>query len=159
MTRETDTQEVRITEVQGCPSSLPRAWDLKCVAHDSDLWSSFDFTTSNPTSWLIHLHLPTWFWLSVLLTLLLFTSSVSLQILLAKFLITAWLSLLSLLFEHTHTPFIKLILYGIKDPGPYLGKFFITSHVMLSVSLVSCLPKNPGIVLCLTNTFAFMLNV
>lgn len=136
--------------------SLPWAWDLNCVVHDFDLWSSFDFTNfascgmayppslCQPGSDCLYYSLH-----------FLFTWSALLQILLVKCLITALLSLMSLLFEntHTYTPLIKLTPYSIKDPGPYLDILYSTFHAVLSKSLVSHLPKTPGTVFCFTIPF------
>lgn len=138
---------------------MPGAWDLNCVAHDSDLWSSFDFSKlascgmAYPPS-LANL---------ILIDCINHSSFCSLNLFPFRFVgqvsdhsLTPYIvpSVRTHIRIHTH-PLVKLTSYGIRDPGPYLDMLYITSHVMLSVSLVSHLPKNTGIVLCFAITFCF----
>lgn len=157
MVKQIDTQDNRDTQGNWGQRavSLPWALDLNCVVHDFDLWSSFDFTNfascgmAYPPS-LANL---------VLIACITHSTFCSLDLLYFR---SCWSSVWSqpyslycpfCLKTHSHTPLIKLTPYSIKEPGPYLDMLYITFHAMLSISLVSHLPKSPGTVFCFTIPF------
>lgn len=138
---------------------MPGAWDLNCVAHGSDLWSSFNFSKLASCA----MAYPPFLASLILTDCVNHSSFYSLDLFPFRFVgqvsdhsLTLYIVPSVRTHIHIHTyPLVKLTFYSIRDPGAYLNRLYITSHVMLSVSLVSHLPKNMGIVLCFITTFCF----